>query len=98
VAVAPPAPVQAPVAAQRAGRTGWLMLGVFVLFCVIVSLLAIYAAPIIMCIESPIAILIVGFALWQAWKLNTRRPLVFNGPFRIGETGDSNPLGTTFYA
>jgi hypothetical protein len=33
---------------------------------------------------SPIGVLIVAFALWEAWKLNKRVPIVFRGPFRIG--------------
>jgi hypothetical protein len=30
-----------------------------------------------------IGLLIVGFALYQAWKINTRQTLAFSGPFRV---------------
>jgi hypothetical protein len=33
-------------------------------------------------------LIIVGFALWEAWKMNRRLMVVFEGPFRI------NPVGT----
>ena len=33
---------------------------------------------------SIISVLIVGFALWEAWRINRRRQLVFNGPYRLG--------------
>ncbi len=35
-------------------------------------------------IHNPIGLLIVGFALWEAWKINKRVPLVFSGPFAVG--------------
>jgi hypothetical protein len=30
-----------------------------------------------------VGLLIVGFALYQAWKMNVRRSLAFSGPFRV---------------
>jgi hypothetical protein len=33
---------------------------------------------------SAIGILIVGFALWEAWKLNTPRSLSITGPYQVG--------------
>jgi hypothetical protein len=44
-----------------------------------------YAVPILIGIQSPISLLIVGFALWEAWKLNRRIPLRFTGPYRVGD-------------
>jgi hypothetical protein len=43
-------------------------------------------------LESPIGLLIIGFAIWEAWKLNRRVPLVFNGPFSTG--GEIAPAPT----
>lgn len=43
-----------------------------------------YQLPIDQNMESPIGFLIIGFGLWEAWKLNRRTPLVFNGPFSTG--------------
>ncbi|WP_406700784.1 hypothetical protein V5E97_18520 [Singulisphaera sp. Ch08] len=45
--------------------------------------------PILANLSSPIGLLIVGFALWEAWKLNRPVSLVFNGPFSFG--GESAP-------
>ena len=44
-----------------------------------------YVAPFLMGIENVIGILIIGFALWQAWKLNARTQLELSGPFQLGE-------------
>jgi hypothetical protein len=44
-------------------------------------------APIATVRESVIMIAIIGFALWQAWKMNVRLKLVVTGPYRVGETG-----------
>ncbi|SIO02601.1 hypothetical protein SAMN05444166_2092 [Singulisphaera sp. GP187] len=51
-----------------------------------------FKLPIILGLSSPIGLLIVGFALWEAGKLNRRVPLVFNGPFSFG--GESAPPAT----
>ncbi len=49
--------------------------------------IAIYASPIVVAFSSPISGLIFGFALWEAWKINRRVQLVFNGPFRLSTAG-----------
>lgn len=48
-----------------------------------------YSLPILAGMSSPIGLIIVGFALWEAWKLNRRVPLEFNGPFMIGGEYDA---------
>jgi hypothetical protein len=58
----------------------------------------IYASPILFGIEAPIGLLIVAFALWEAWKFNRRHPIIFNGPFRVGEAGPSAPFGAAYHA
>jgi hypothetical protein len=40
-----------------------------------------YALPVIVGFQQPMGLLIVAFALWEAWKLNKRVPVVINGPF-----------------
>jgi hypothetical protein len=37
-----------------------------------------------------IGLLIVGFALYQAWKINTRQSVAFNGPFRVDAPSPSS--------
>ena len=45
------------------------------------------AAPIMLGMESPIGLLIVGFALWEAWKFSGHKPLPITGPYQIGQPG-----------
>ena len=42
------------------------------------------AAPFLAGFENVIGILIIGFALWQAWHMNASAPLVFRGPYAVG--------------
>jgi hypothetical protein len=42
------------------------------------------AAPFFAGFENVIGILIIGFALWQAWHMNASAPLVFSGPYAVG--------------
>lgn len=60
-----------------------LIVGLFVILGLAVAFA--YALPIISGFSSPIGLLIVGFALWEAWKLNRHIPLVVNGPFTVGK-------------
>jgi hypothetical protein len=41
------------------------------------------AAPVLAGAQNIIGILIIGFALWEAWKLNRGVKLVFSGPFAM---------------
>jgi hypothetical protein len=49
----------------------------------VVLLVLLYANPIYHAFHFPISGLIFSFALWEAWRLNRRVKLVFNGPFRV---------------
>jgi len=42
-----------------------------------------YALPFLMGFENAIGILIIGFALWQAFRMNARARLELHGPFRF---------------
>lgn len=47
-----------------------------------------YAVPFLLGFENAIGILIIGFAVWQAWKMNASTVLDWQGPFRLeGGTG-----------
>jgi hypothetical protein len=41
------------------------------------------AAPFLGGFENIIGIFIIGFALWEAWKINRRVPMQIEGPFRL---------------
>ena len=79
-----------PIAEQRRTSLFQVILANPVLLVVLIPLA--YSLPITEGLGSPIGLLIVGFALWEAWKLNRRVPLVFNGPFAFG--GESAPPPT----
>ncbi len=68
-------PAQAPQERPNLGLV-LLALGVLIGFT--------YAIPVLVAFQAPISGLIFGFALWEAWKINRRVQLAFNGPFRLG--------------
>lgn len=45
------------------------------------------ATPVLMGLENPIGLLIVGFALWEAWKFSAHRPIPITGPYKTGDQG-----------
>jgi hypothetical protein len=47
------------------------------------------AAPFLAGIENILGLLIIGFALFQAWKMNQRVPLTITGPYAVGRAGDT---------
>lgn len=42
-----------------------------------------FALPFLAGIENLIGLLIIGFGLWQAWRINSRDKLELSGPFRV---------------
>jgi hypothetical protein len=57
--------------------------GVQILMAVGLLLAFAMAAPFLGGFENIIGILIIGFALWEAWKMNRRVPMQIEGPFRL---------------
>jgi hypothetical protein len=54
----------------------------------VVALLALAAAaPFLAGFENVLGILIIGFALYQAWQMNRRVPMTINGPYAVGRGG-----------
>jgi hypothetical protein len=51
-----------------------------------------FAAPFLMGFQNIIGILIIGFAVYQAWKMNGRRVLEIKGPFRVSATPTDPPV------
>jgi hypothetical protein len=89
VAAAPAAPVTGtdsvavrPVAAVDSTPAG-MTAGEFTVG--LLALVAIAAAaPFLAGFENVLGLVIIGFALFQAWKMNRRVPLAFNGPYAVG--------------
>ena len=43
-----------------------------------------YALPVLVGFQQPIGLFIIGFALWEAWKINRRVRLEIQGPYTLG--------------
>jgi hypothetical protein len=52
------------------------------------------AAPFLEGTENLIGLLIIGFALWEAWRFNAYTPLVVSGPYQVGEHGQQPIVNT----
>ncbi|MBV9948827.1 MAG: hypothetical protein JOZ69_18410 [Myxococcales bacterium] len=86
-ASAPPPSPEAQGAAEPSGGSGKASgsprdLVVAVVFLVGIML----AAPFLTATQAPLGLIIVGFGLWEAWKLSRGPPLHIEGPFRAGAT------------
>ncbi len=46
-----------------------------------------YAVPFLSGFENAIGILIIGFALYQSWRMTTKRQIQWGGPFQVGGDG-----------
>jgi hypothetical protein len=44
------------------------------------------AAPFLAGLQNVIGLLIIGFALWEAWKINKRAKVSFAGPYSLAGT------------
>ncbi len=62
-----------------------------VAFAVVISL----AVPFLRGAGGIIGLLIIGFALYQAWVLNKKQEVTFNGPYRVAPTGDAAGMAGT---
>jgi hypothetical protein len=72
-----------PAAAAVDSTGGEINAGKFVLAVVaLVGLAA--AAPFLAGFENILGLVIIGFALFQAWQMNRRVPLTINGPYAVG--------------
>jgi hypothetical protein len=49
------------------------------------------AAPILAASEAPMGLLIVGFGLWEAWRLTRGIPLALDGPYRTAPMATGPP-------
>jgi hypothetical protein len=81
------ASTQAAVApAAGAGENGQAT-GGSLLFALGLLLFIVLASPFLAGFQNVIGWLIIGFALWEAWKANRRVPLAIAGPFALAPAG-----------
>lgn len=59
------------------------------IFVALITFVLALATPILMGIENPIGLLIVGFALWEAWKFSAHRPIPITGPYHVRSPGSA---------
>jgi hypothetical protein len=71
--------------------TGIGTAGAIAIFAAFVIALA-YAAPFLGGLESLLGLAIIGFGLWEAWRINRRVDPEVSGPFRL-EANDQAPPG-----
>jgi len=59
----------------------------------VISIAVALALPVLQATEGTgiIGLLIVGFALYEAWKINKRRTIAFSGPFRLSRAAAQSP-------
>jgi len=84
------APAAQPAVQPPRAQQEWPGLGVVLLALGVLIGFA-YSLPVLIAFQAPISGLIFGFALWEAWKLNRRVQLAFNGPFRLGTLHGDEP-------
>lgn len=68
-----------------AGRQGTGPLGFALALVLLVGF--IYALPFMAGLENILGILIIGFALFEAWKLNQKTELIVSGPHQVSAAG-----------
>ena len=61
--------------------------GVGALIAIGILFLILLATPFLAGLQNIIGLLIIGFALWEAWKVNRRIPLAIAGPFALAPAG-----------
>lgn len=80
---ADPAPAAAaPGAKQQPAGIGEFLWAVTVLVAIVFAVSL--AAPFLAGAQNVIGLLIIGFALWEAWKFNARQELPISGPYQLG--------------
>jgi hypothetical protein len=83
---AAPAPVTKPAAPTPAAPRERVAIGGFMFAAAMVIVLMVgfaYSIPVLVAFQAPISGLIFCFAIWEAWKINRRVQIAFNGPFRL---------------
>jgi hypothetical protein len=73
----------APVEPEATARTFFVALAAVILF--------VLASPFLAGLQNVIGILIIGFALYEAWRVNAYTPLQIEGPFQIGARPKETP-------
>ncbi len=91
VAPAPPpaaSPAESPESPPKPFSPFAFILALAVLFAFIL------AAPLLSATSAPLGLAIVGFGLWEAWKLSRRVPIVIEGPYRVAPPSTGPPVAT----
>ncbi len=63
---------------------------VAIIIVALITLILALASPVLMGFENPIGLLIIGFALWEAWKFSATHPLPITGPYQVDSQSEAN--------
>jgi hypothetical protein len=80
---AAPAAVAVPAGDAKPAEAQWAGPGLFLVAMVFIMLVA-CAAPFLAGIQNVVGILIIGFGLFEAWKMNKRQAVTITGPHVVG--------------
>jgi hypothetical protein len=53
-------------------------------------LLLLLQLPVLVGKENPMTFLLIGIALWEAWKFNVEAPFEATGPYSVGSEPPAN--------
>ena len=79
------------VYAEISKEHGDAPLALLLIFSVVIAFLA----PVLAGLSNIIGMLIIGFALWEAWRINKFRKMEFQGPFTIAGAGAGGSAAPT---
>jgi hypothetical protein len=68
-----------------------MMKALLVLLFFIILFVIAFITPVLAGFENIISLLIIAFALWEAWKINKRPQFDTAGPFALGAPGTPMP-------
>lgn len=88
----PAAPTTEDPARGKSGApksTSYILLNLILFGALVIGVSA--AAPVLAGVDNIMGILIIGFALWEAWKLNRGLKVEFNGPFAMTPAAHDRP-------
>lgn len=77
------APAEAGAAASASAETEPAAEWIMVPLCLVLACALAFVAPFLAGLENVLGLLIIGFALYEAWVINRRTKLTLTGPFQV---------------
>ena len=83
-------PATAPAGSATATDSEERTLAGFLIACLVLFAIA-AVSPVLAGFGNILGMLIIGFALWEAWRINRRAALEVSGPYRVAGDGGASP-------